>query len=58
MIHQDLLDAGKIEELMASFRSMETGNAELAEKPARRSTISKRTPRACATPSFGGRACL
>jgi hypothetical protein len=32
MIHQDLLDAGKIEELMASFRSMETGNPELAEK--------------------------
>jgi hypothetical protein len=32
MIHQDLLDAGKIEELVSSFRSIETGNAEVAEK--------------------------
>ena len=32
MIHQDLLDAGKIEELVSSFRSLETSPAELAEK--------------------------
>jgi len=32
MVHQDLLDDGKIEELVSSFRSMETSQAELAEK--------------------------
>ena len=32
MIHQDLLDAGKIEELVSSFRSLEAPNGELAEK--------------------------
>ena len=32
MIHQDLLDEGKIEKLVSSLRSMETSNAELAEK--------------------------
>jgi hypothetical protein len=32
MIHQDLLDEGKIEKLVSSLRSTETSNAELAEK--------------------------
>ena len=32
MIHQDLLDTGKIEELVSSFRSLEAPNGELAEK--------------------------
>jgi len=32
MVHQDLLDDGKIEELVSSFRSMETSQAELAQK--------------------------
>jgi hypothetical protein len=32
MVHQDLLDAGKIEQLVSAFRSIETSNAELAEK--------------------------
>jgi hypothetical protein len=32
MIHQDLLDEGKIEKLVSSLRSMQTSNAELAEK--------------------------
>lgn len=32
MIHQDLLDEGKIEDLVSSLRSIETSNAELAEK--------------------------
>lgn len=32
MIHQNLLDEGKIEELITSFRAIETSNAEVAEK--------------------------
>lgn len=32
MIHQDLLEKGKIEKLVSSLRSIETSNAELAEK--------------------------
>ena len=32
MVHQDLLDEGKIEPLVSSFRSIETSKAELAEK--------------------------
>lgn len=32
MIHQDLLDEGKIEDLVSSLRSIETSNVELAEK--------------------------
>jgi hypothetical protein len=32
MVHQDLLDDGKIEELVSSLRSIETSHAELAEK--------------------------
>ena len=32
MVHQDLLDEGKIEELVASLRSIKTPNPELAEK--------------------------
>jgi len=32
MIHQELLDAGKIEELVSAFRSLEAPNGELAEK--------------------------
>jgi hypothetical protein len=32
MIHQDLLEEGKIENLVTSFRSIETSHAELAEK--------------------------
>ena len=32
MIHQDLLEGGKIEELVLSYRSIETSNAEVAEK--------------------------
>jgi hypothetical protein len=32
MVHQDLLDEGKIESLVSSLRSIETSNAELAEK--------------------------
>jgi hypothetical protein len=32
MIHQNLLDEGKIETLVSSIRSIETSNAELAEK--------------------------
>jgi hypothetical protein len=32
MVHQDLLDAGKIESLVSSLRSIQTSNAELAEK--------------------------
>jgi hypothetical protein len=32
MIHQDRLEAGKIEELVSGFRSIQTSSAELAEK--------------------------
>ena len=32
MIHQDLLDGGKIEELVSSFQSLEASHGELAEK--------------------------
>jgi len=32
IIHQDRLEAGKIEELVTRFRSIETSNAEVAEK--------------------------
>jgi hypothetical protein len=32
MIHQDLLDEGNIEKLVTSLRSIETSNAEMAEK--------------------------
>ena len=32
MVHQDLLDAGKIEDLVASLRGVETSNTELIEK--------------------------
>jgi len=32
MIHQDRLEAGKIEELVSGFRSIETSNTEVAEK--------------------------
>ena len=32
MVHQDQLDEGKIEELVFAFRSIETPNAEVAEK--------------------------
>lgn len=32
MIHQNLLEAGKIEELVSSYRSIETSNTEVAEK--------------------------
>ena len=32
MIHQDLLDAGEIEERVSSFRSFEASHGELAEK--------------------------
>jgi hypothetical protein len=32
MIHQDRLEEGKIEELVSGFRSIETSNAEVAEK--------------------------
>lgn len=32
MVHQDLLDEGKIEELVSSQRSIQTSNPELAEK--------------------------
>jgi hypothetical protein len=32
MVHQDLLDEGKIERLVSSFQSIETSPAELAEK--------------------------
>ncbi len=32
MVHQDLLDEGKIEDLVARLRSIDTANPELAEK--------------------------
>jgi hypothetical protein len=32
MIHQDLLDEGKIEDLVAALRSIGSSNAELSEK--------------------------
>jgi transposase len=32
MIHQDMLDEGKIEDLVAALRSIDSSNAELAEK--------------------------
>jgi hypothetical protein len=52
MIHQDLRDAGKIEELMASSRSMETGNAELAEKTRTEDRLFRKERRAHALPEF------
>ena len=56
MIHQDLLDGGKIEE-----RGSGPWRHPMASWPRRcvpRPAISRRTPSACATPSFASRACL
>jgi hypothetical protein len=52
MIHQNLLDEGKIEDLVAALRSIDSSSPELAEKSASRSDTLQTIPSACATPNF------
>ena len=51
MVHQDLLDEGKIEEFVAALRAIDSSNLELATRSVSKPDISKTTRGACATPS-------
>jgi hypothetical protein len=58
MVHQDLLDEGKIEALVSCFRSTETSNAEVAEKIRTEAEYFEKRTSECDTPSFGVSTCL
>ena len=57
-IHQPLLDEGKIEELVAALRSVDSSSPELLERFASRPTTSTGTPTACATRNSALNICL
>jgi len=52
MIHQDLLDRGKIKKLVTSLRSIETSSAELAEKLRTEAEYFRRNARRMRYPKF------
>ena len=57
MIHQDMLDEGKIEDLVSALGSVETGRAEIAEEIRTQSAYLQRMPSVCATLSSAGNIC-
>jgi hypothetical protein len=50
MIHQDLLEEGKIKELVAALRAIDSSTPEVAEKIRVEAGVSKTIKSACARP--------
>ena len=57
MVHQNMLDGGKIEDLVATLGSIDSSSSELAEKSTSRPATLRNMPTACTTPSSDGNTC-